>query len=100
MPELVEETAADTVYTWTVRLLYIGLIAGNLILIYDSWKDTPSGIEWRARVANRWLRIRDCQGCARRREWVNRQVGHVLWQATEIVEQAAAAADQPPEEAS
>lgn len=101
MPDPLEETVADRAYTWTVRLLYAGLIAGNLILIYDSWKDTPSGIEWRAKLRGLWTRARDCEGCARRREWINRQVGHVLWQATEIVEEAhAASGDQPRDDTS
>lgn len=85
-----QESTADQAYEWFIRGLYAALILGNLLLIWDSYKDSPSGIELRARVGARWNQLKDCEGCARRREWFRKQAAHVLWDATEIVEEAAA----------
>ena len=86
-------TQADRAYEWTVRALYAALIVGNLVLFWDSYKGTASGMELRSRVRARWDRLQDCEGCARRKDWINRQVGRVLWEATEVVEQARAEAE-------
>lgn len=78
--------AADQVYEWGVRLLYAALIVGNLALLWDAWKDTASGMEMRARWNTRMERVKNCEGCARRREWINRNVGRALWDAQQTVE--------------
>ena len=88
--QAVETGTADRAYEWTIRLLYAGLILGNALLVYDAWKESPSGIEWRARIRARVEKLRNCEGCARRREWLRKQTAHVLWEATEVVERAAA----------
>lgn len=81
------ETGIDRAYEWTVRVLYAALIAGNLLIAWDAWKDTPSGIELRAKVRARVTRVKDCADCRRRKAWL-RDRAHMLWQATEIVEDA------------
>lgn len=82
----VEDSRADRGYEWGVRLLYVALVAGNLLLLWDQLKDSPTGVEVRARWKARWAQVQDCEGCARRREWIHRQVGRVLWDATQTVE--------------
>lgn len=82
----VDESRADQGYEWGVRILYAALIAGNLLLLWDQMKDSPSGLVMRARLAGWRAQLSDCEGCARRREWIHRQMGRVLWDATQTVE--------------
>lgn len=82
------ESDADRAYEWTVRALYAALILGNLALIWESYKNTPSGIELRAKAAAWRQRVQNCEGCARRKKWLRAQTGRVIWEATEIVEEA------------
>lgn len=83
-----EQSAADEAYEWAVRGLYAALIVANLLVAWEAWKDTPSGLEVRARVRARWVRLRSCSGCEARKAWL-RDRAHMLWEATEIVEEAA-----------
>jgi hypothetical protein len=89
MPQDQESPAADA-YEWGIRLLYGALILGNLLIVWDAWKDSPSGIEWRAKARARAGRLRDCPGCQRRKAWI-RDRAHMLWQAEEIIEEARSA---------
>lgn len=79
--------------SWVVRSLYIGLIAANLYLVFDWWRDTPQGqsvIErCQARIAAAKAKAENCEGCAHRKAWLQKQVNRVHWQATQIVEEAA-----------
>lgn len=81
----------DELYERTMRLLYFVLIVGNLVLVYEAWKNTASGIEWRARATAQLDRLRTraggCAPCARRKQWL-RDRAHMLFEATTIVEQA------------
>jgi len=85
-------TAADEAYEWAVRALYSALIVANLLVAWEAWKDTPSGLEVRGRVKARLARLRACAGCEARKEWL-RDRAHMLWQAGEIVEEAASGRD-------
>lgn len=80
------ESRAEQAYTWTVRIVYLALVVGNLALIYDTWKDSPAGIEWTARFRRRWQQLQDCEGCARRREMLRRARGRMMWDAVQTVE--------------
>lgn len=82
-------TPADEAYKWLIRALYVGLVAGNLLWLYSEWSNTADGLALRGRV-KAWLdKAKNCEGCARRKEAIRRATGHMLWEAQEIVEQAA-----------
>lgn len=81
-----DDSKADQAYEWGVRVLYAALIAGNLLLIWDAWKDTAAGIEFRAKMAARAERVRNCEGCARRREALRRATGRMMWDAAQTIE--------------
>ena len=81
-----DDSRADEAYEWGVRVLYTALIFGNLLLIWDAWKDTAAGIEFRAKLTARARRVRDCEGCSRRRDALRRATGRVLWDAQQTVE--------------
>jgi hypothetical protein len=85
--ELVPESRA---WTWTVRTLYTGLIAANLWLAFDWWRQTDSGRDtierWRQRIEEAKARAENCEGCARRKEWLRVQANRMHWQAERIVE--------------
>jgi hypothetical protein len=82
-----DESRADV---WTVRTLYAALLAVNLWLALDWWKDTPSGaatIEgWRRRLVDLKARAENCEGCAKRRNMLAAAVNRVQWQAERIIE--------------
>lgn len=83
-----DPTGADRAYEWTMRLLYAALITAELALIWKAWSTTASGLEWQAKIKHRLAHVKDCQPCAKRRAWL-RDRARMLWQATEIVEEAA-----------
>jgi hypothetical protein len=87
MPDTDEQTTADEAYEWAVRALYAALIVANLLVAWEAWKDTPSGLEARAKIRARLARLRACAGCEARKQWLHDRA-HMLWQATEIVEEA------------
>jgi hypothetical protein len=83
------ESRADFAYQWTVRAIYAALIGAELAYLYSMWKDTPAGIEARAKLRARWAKLKDCEPCARRRQFL-RDRGRMMWEAIETVEAAAA----------
>lgn len=90
MPEMTDgDSRADSVYRWTVRWLYVVLIGGELVYLWSVWKDTPAGVELRAKVAARAKKLKECEPCAKRRQFLKDRA-HMLWQAHEAVEEAAA----------
>jgi hypothetical protein len=85
---------------WVTGAIYTVLLAANLYLVYDWWRDTPQGeavIErCRARVERAKALAGECEGCARRREWLAKQANRMHWQAREIVEEAAESETEQP----
>lgn len=79
--------------SWVVRSLYIGLIAANLYLVFDWWRDSPQGrstIErWGARIEAAKIKAQECEGCAQRKAWLKKQANKMHWEARQIVEEAA-----------
>ncbi len=96
----VAEETEEAQGSWLVRSLYVGLIAANLWLAFDWWRDTPQGeavIErCRLRYEAAKAKAENCEGCAHRKAWLQKQVNRVHWQATEIVEEAAAEQPEQP----
>jgi hypothetical protein len=82
---------------WLVRTIYIGLIAANLYLVFDWWRDTPQGAaaveRWRARIEAAKAKAENCEGCAKRKKWLQGQINRVHYQAEEIVTEAAETAE-------
>ena len=82
--------ADDRVWRWTVRVLYTTLIAAELWVLWDWWRDTPSGQEtmarWQSKVADVKAKAENCEGCAKRKAWFNRKLNRVHWDAMRIVE--------------
>jgi hypothetical protein len=80
----------DAPYRWVVRVLYTGLIAANLWIAFDWWRDTDQGrsvIErCAARIAAAKAKAADCEGCARRRRKLEGAMNRMHWQARQIVE--------------
>jgi hypothetical protein len=85
------EPAAEVAYRWTVRGLYLTLIAANIYVLWDSYKDTPEALVMRARLRRRYDALKNCEECAGRREALRKAFNRVLFQAEQIVEEAAAA---------
>ena len=79
------DSAADTTYLWTIRVLYGVAIALNVWLLWGTAVDDAQ-TEKIKRQANIWkeraLRPFHID------RLVKRQTGQVLWQATKIVEEA------------
>ena len=87
-----EESRAELTYRWTIRALYLTLLAANLYIVWDAYADTAEMLVFRAKVRARvgplLERLRNCEGCARRKEFIERQLNKVTYQATQIVEEA------------
>lgn len=88
--DIADTGAADQAYEWTMRILYGVLIVGNVLIAFESWKDTPNGQAFRARVS-RWVagvraRANNCEGCAKRKAWLQAQRGRMMWDAVNTVE--------------
>lgn len=88
--EVVEEMPDDRAYRWIVRTLYVTLLAANLYLVYDWYRETPEGqamiARCRARVAALKKKAEECEGCAKRRAMLQAAVNRMHWQAERIVE--------------
>jgi len=86
---------SDRAWKWFVRGTYAVLISAELWVLWDWWRDTPSGQEtlarWRFKVAEMKKRAEECEGCAKRREMLRRATNRMHWEAQQIVEEA----DQP-----
>lgn len=82
-PETPSEDATSRVYGWVVGSLYAALIAANLYLVFDWWKETPSGAETLAR----WkAKAQECEGCAKRKSMLRAAVNRMYWQADRILD--------------
>lgn len=86
MPEDTEE-ALDTGRQWVTAVLYAGLVAGNLLIVWDWWRDTPQGQAFRARAHARVAALRQkaqgCEGCARRKARLRQLWEHKVEAAAE-----------------
>jgi hypothetical protein len=95
-----EEVAPGRVWTWTVRGLYVGLIAANLWLAWDWWAQSESGqaaIErWSRRLEEVKVKVQECEGCAQRKAKLTAAMNRMHWQAEKIVEEAAADTEPEP----
>lgn len=67
----------DTRTSLALRILWVAAIVGNLWLVWDIVSETESG-----RAAKEWVvghsrrivqEAKECQGCARRREWLRQR---------------------------
>lgn len=72
--------------SWLVRGVYAVLIAANLWLAFDWWRDTDQGRATLDR-AKQWAA--GCEGCAQRRAWLAKQTHRMHREARAIVEGAA-----------
>jgi hypothetical protein len=78
------DSSADQVYRWTVRALYATAIALNVWMLWDAL-DESKAEAMKARFAG----IRDRLAAPfHERKLFRRQVGHVIYEAMEIVERA------------
>lgn len=87
--EMADETA-DQVYKWTIRALYTVLIGGEIVWLFGKWRDSVEGQVTLARWRARFARIKDCEGCARRRERLRQMVAHPIIFDAEVVVDAVA----------
>jgi hypothetical protein len=69
--------------TTMIRLLLLGLIVADALVVYDAWRDTPAGQAFLARAQ---AKIKGCGGCARRRARLRQMVNRMHWDAERIVE--------------
>lgn len=89
-----EAEAQGHAYRWLVGGLYTALIAANLWLAFDWWRDTEQGrsvIErCQARIEAAKAKAGECEGCARRkarlRSGFEAAANRMHWQARQIVE--------------
>lgn len=92
MPDVHDHEAEVDEYrpNYVVRGIYCALIAANLYLVFDWWRDTPQGeamIErCQARIAEAKLKAQECEGCARRKARLQAAMNRMHWQAERIVE--------------
>lgn len=70
---------------WVTGAIWTLVIGGNLILAWDAWRDTEAGLAFRARMRDRFAKLKDCEPCARRRAFLKAK-GRMLWDATRAVE--------------
>jgi hypothetical protein len=77
-------------YRWTVRTLYLTLLAANVYLVFDWWKDTPEGQAMLARAKARIdalkVKAQECEGCAKRKAMLQAAINRMQWDAERIVE--------------
>jgi hypothetical protein len=88
--ELEEVQLEGRAWTWTVRILYTTLIAAELWVLYDWWRETPTGAatltRWRQWYETAKRKAEECEGCAKRRAAIQAAVNRMHWQARQIVE--------------
>jgi len=77
---------------WVVRSLYMALIAANLYLVFDWWKESPSGAATIERLGARLgalkAKAEGCEGCARRRAALRAAINRMHFEAIETLEAA------------
>jgi hypothetical protein len=75
---------------WLVRGLYTAAIAANLWLVWDWYRDTPSGQAFvsrcQERIAAAKAKAENCEGCARRKQKLQAAMNRMHFQAQQIVE--------------
>ena len=71
-------------------MLYTTLIAAELWVLFDWWRSTPEGqivlARWRQRIEAAKVKAQECEGCSRRKAWLQAQANRMHWQAMQIVE--------------
>jgi hypothetical protein len=84
------EPVEDRAWRWTVRALYTGLIAAELWVLFDWWRETPGGqltlARWQAQLARLKVAAQECEGCAKRKAMLRAAVNRMHWQAERIIE--------------
>ena len=90
MDEVQDGQVESRAYTWTIRALYVSLIAANVWLVFDWWRETPQGTayveRWRTRWADAKAKAENCEGCARRKARLQAAINRMHWDAERIVE--------------
>jgi hypothetical protein len=81
----VEDDAAETVYRWTIRSLYVLAIGLNVYMLWEQMKDTPEMGEYRARLD---LAKQRALAPLRERKRMKLETGKVIFEAMEIVADA------------
>jgi len=75
----------EQVYRWTVRGLYLMALAANVLLIWSQIKDTPEVTGFRSKMRN----VKDeALRPLKERERFRRHANQVIFEATEVVEEA------------
>jgi hypothetical protein len=80
-----QEEASEALYRWTVRGLYALALALNTVLIWHQVKDSPELEPIRRMVDSRAKLIK---ARFEEREHFRRNVNRVIYEATEVVEEA------------
>lgn len=75
---------------WVVGGIYAALIAANIWIAFDWWRDTDQGRSvlerLDARITAAKLKAQECEGCARRKASLKAAVNRMHFQAIQIVE--------------
>lgn len=77
------EPGASRAYGIVVGGLYAALLAANLYLVWDWWRDTDQG---RTTIERLRAKAAQCQGCARRKAKLQAAMNRMHWQADQILE--------------
>lgn len=85
----VEGAPTERAYRYTIRVLYaVGLLA-NLYWLWTMVKDEPETQIMVARMRQRVDKLRNCEGCRRRKEALHRALWAMNQEAERIVNEAA-----------
>lgn len=88
--EMFHVEQSDRAWRWAVRVLYTTLIAAELWILFDWWRETPGGqialARWGQRLEAIKSKAQECEGCAKRRAMLQGAINRMHWQATQIVE--------------
>ena len=75
----------DGVLDTAIKIAYLLVIAGNLIVMYDLLKDTPPVVQLREAVRQGWAKLQNCEGCAKRRAAFRAAHNRMMFEATELL---------------
>jgi len=84
------DSDAEQVFTWVLRGVYLAVVGAYFVVVYDLYKDRPGIVNLRAKAAARWHQMQNCEGCAKRKAAIRRATNKMMFEATEVVETAAA----------